>query len=106
MCFFIPFTWLFFAITDFSQLRMYLGCLFPFLNTGTGAAFAGDFEKYLGMYGINFLVGLIFCTDLPRKFYEKHKNNFFVLLALIIVFAASVYCLYLGMDDTFLYYQF
>ena len=106
MCFFIPFTWLFFAITDFAQLRMYLGRLFPFFDAGTGAAFAGDFEKYISMYGVTFLTGLIFSTEWPRRIYEKHKNNFLILLALIAVFVACVYCMYLGMDDTFLYYQF
>ncbi|MDY5648552.1 MAG: MBOAT family O-acyltransferase [Lachnospiraceae bacterium] len=106
MCFLIPFTWLFFAITDFSQLGIYLGKLFPFLGTASGAVYAGDFEKYLGLYGPVFAAGLVFCTGWPEKLYRKYQDKLPAILMLLLVFWACVYCMYLGMDDPFLYYRF
>lgn len=106
MCFLIPFTWLFFAITDLSQLWIYLGRLFPFGGGRGGAAYAGDFLKYARLYGPAFLAGLILCTEYPRKFYEKYKDRLFMTLALLGVFWICVYCMYQGMDDPFLYYRF
>lgn len=106
MMFVIPLSWLVFSITDLGQMRLYLTRLFPFLGTGGNAVFQGDFIKYGKMYLISLLAAVICCTGYPRKLYEKKKYHFLTGLFLVAVFWACVYCMYIGMDDPFLYFQF
>jgi len=111
MCFLIPFTWVFFAITDIGQLQIYLLKLFPFIGRLSGAAvqnivFEGDFIKYLSRYGIGLTAGILFCTGFPERIFQKHRNKVWMSLVLLIIFMASVYCIYRGFSDPFLYYRF
>ncbi len=114
MCFLIPFTWVFFAITDFGQLQIYLLRLFPFVRTllegGAQAeehmVFAGDFIKYVSMYGAGLAAGLVCCTGLPEKLFYRWRGKVWMSLVLLVIFWAAVYCLYRGMNDPFLYYRF
>jgi alginate O-acetyltransferase complex protein AlgI len=101
----IPLMWAVFAITDFSSLRIYFGRLFPFSGPGINV-YSLDYIKYGKMYGIVLLIGLFFCTQLPRKIYNRIKGSVFSAVVLIIVFWACVYCLYKGLDDPFLYFKF
>ncbi|MCR5706986.1 MAG: MBOAT family protein [Ruminococcus sp.] len=102
----IPLTWLLFAITDFRQLGIYFSRLLPIFHVKTYAVNDRDFAKYLGIYWKYFLAGTIFSTNIPEKIYKKIKDSYFIVILLIIVFWASVYCMYHGMDDPFLYYTF
>lgn len=108
MCFLIPVSWTLFAITDFGQLKIYLLRLFPFLaeHGSQAAVFAGDFEKYIGMYGIGLAAGVLCCTGLVEKVFMKWRNKFWMSILLLIVFGASVFCIYRGLNDPFLYYRF
>lgn len=108
MCFFIPVSWTLFAITDFLQLKVYLLKLFPVFGGGgsQAAVFAGDFEKYTGMYGIGLAVGILCCTGIVEKIFMKWRNKFWMSILLLILFGASVFCIYRGLNDPFLYYRF
>lgn len=111
MIFLIPFTWVFFAITDFGQLQVYLLKLFPFVGSIAGnvpetIVFGGDFAKYLSMYGMGLLAGVICCTGLAEKMFKKFRNKLWMSFVLLGMFAASVYCMYRGLSDPFLYYRF
>lgn len=108
MCFLIPVSWTLFAITDFGQLKVYLLKLFPFFTQGASSAviFAGDFEKYIAMYGIGLAAGLILCTGIAEKIFIKWRNKFWMSVLLLLIFGASVYCMYRGLNDPFLYYRF
>lgn len=108
MCFLIPVSWTLFAITDFQQLKIYLLRLFPFFGGSVSQAvvFAGDFEKYIGMYGVGLAAGLICCTGLIEKIFMKWRNKFWMSVLLLIIFGASVFCMYRGLNDPFLYYRF
>lgn len=106
MCFMIPFTWLFFAITDLNQLKIYLIKLLPFLGNAKEAVFTEDYLKFGKIYAVTLLTGLLFCTGLPAKLYHKLRNNMLSVIALLAVFWMSVYCMYIGMDDPFLYFRF
>ena len=108
MCFLIPVSWAVFAITDPVMLQVYFLKLFPFIG-GTGnqsVVFYGDFEKYIGMYGIGLAAGVICCTGLVEKIFMKWRNKFWMSLLLLIIFGAAVYCMYRGLNDPFLYYRF
>lgn len=104
----IPLSWLVFAVTDLRQLVVYLGRLFPFLAQpgGNGNVFQGDFAKYAEAYFLPLTAAIFCCTGIPRKLYEKGKYTFWVTAGLLILFWACVYCMYMGLDDPFLYYQF
>ncbi len=106
MCMAIPVSWLFFAVTDMGQIKLYLYKLFPFLGTSGKVLFAEDYLKYGKIYAVSLLVGLLFATPLPARLYQRYRQKLPVILALFLIFWLSVYCLYIGMDDPFLYFRF
>ena len=62
--------------------------------------------KYINMYGVGMLVGLICCTGLAEKIFMRWRNKFWMSVVLLIIFSASVLCMYRGLNDPFLYYRF
>lgn len=106
MCLVIPSSWLLFAITDLRQLHIYFRKLFPFLGGIGNTPFPKDYIKYGKIYAVSLIAGLIFSTTLPNRLYQKYKNNLLTLLLLLSVFWACIYCMYIGMDDPFLYFRF
>ena len=102
----IPLTWLLFAITDFHELGVYFKRLLPFIPQKTTAVMENDYIKYWKIYGKFFIAAFIFSTRLPEMIYKKLKNTIIVDLILLAVFWASVYCMYKGMNDPFMYFRF
>lgn len=102
----IPVSWLVFAITDMRQLSVYIKKLFPFLGQAGQTLFAEDYVKYWEIYGLFFLIAILFSTKLPAKIYEKFQFSYITLAGLLAIFWLSVYCLYIGMNDPFLYFRF
>lgn len=102
----IPLTWMVFAITDLNQIKVYFCRLFPFFGVGGEFVYARDYLKYGRTYGVLLLLCFLFCTPLPRRFYKKYSRSIPVTLALFAVFWASIYCLYIGLNDPFLYFRF
>lgn len=101
----IPLSWLLFAITDFSQLGEYFLRLIH-ISSEEGVVFEKDYVKYLGIYGKYFIAGILFSTKLPEIIYKKIKNSYIGIAVLLTIFWLSVYCMYQGMDDPFLYFRF
>ncbi len=106
MLFVIPLTWLIFAVTDISQLVVYFCRLLPFIPQQTYPVLEHDYLKYLGIYWKFFLAGAVFSTDLPERIYKKIKDTIAIKLVLLAVFWLSVYCIYKGMNDPFMYFRF
>ena len=106
MLFAIPLTWLVFAVPDPGQTAVYLGRLAPLAGQADGIVFQGDFLKYGKDYFLPLAASLLCCTGLPGRWYEAKKYTLPATLALVVLFWACVYCMYLGLDDPFLYYQF
>ena len=106
MILWIPLSWLVFVITDLSQLGIYLQKLFPFFGSTGTVLFQGDYLKYGKTYGIYLVLGILFATGVQEKLLKKNKTRLWVILLLLALFWASVYCMYLGMDDPFLYFRF
>lgn len=102
----IPLTWLIFAITDFGRLGVYFGRLFPFLGKGGSSVLKTDYVTSWHTYRVFFIAALIFSTKLPELIYKKIKNSIFCSLVLIAIFWGSVYCMYKGMNDPFMYFRF
>ena len=103
----IPLFWAVFAIEDISQLGLFFSRLFP-LSGGFFSVFRYDYLKYLKMYWIFFLVGTVLCFKKPFHLLKKldEKDHRFIQVFLFAVFAGSVYCMYKGFDDPFLYFRF
>ncbi len=159
MLFWIPMSWLLFAISDMKQLGIYFAKLWGF---GGEALFPTDYVNYFSTYGKWLILGLLFSTALPENIYKMMQNRqkyqlgqffwlaetlllailavtlkkwwlilliapvlfreyFYVQLPknrkaavgkvfwmpeLILIFSLSVYCIYRGMNDPFLYFRF
>ncbi len=101
----IPLTWAVFANTGLNKLILFFNRLSG-LEIQGGGRFAGDYIKYGKEYGLYLILCLIFCTTLPRKIWGKLNNKYIEAVILTAVFLASVYCVYIGLDNPFLYYQF
>lgn len=106
MCLAIPVTWLMFAVTDPVQMKIYFSRLFPILDRTGLLISVRDFLKYGKMYLVSLLAAFILCSGLPRKVYEKTKYSLVTTLILVFLFWSCIYCMYMGLDDPFLYYQF
>lgn len=107
MMFAIPLTWLLFAVTDLSQIWIYLQRLFPFFGKAEEFVyFAGDYLKYGKLYAVSLFAGFIFMTPAPRNLYNRWKNSPVTAFLLLLVFWGCVYCMKKGMNDPFLYFRF
>ena len=102
--FVVPLTWVCFAIPDLGDLRTYFGRLFGFV-AGVNVK-AGDFLQALQNYGLYLLVGVLLCTPLPKKLFERFKNNFFGMVILAILFWMCVDRIYSAGNNPFMYLRF
>jgi len=102
--FVVPLTWVCFAIPDLGDLRIYFGRLFGFV-AGVNVK-TGDFLQALQNYGLYLLVGVLLCTPLPKKLFERFKNNFFGMVILAILFWMCVDRIYSAGNNPFMYLRF
>lgn len=101
-----PLMWLTFVMTDFTSYQIYLSKMFPFFGAMGEAIFPTDYVKYLGIYWPFFLAGFFFLTKTSEELMKKLHKSFVMILFLAMVFGLSVYCMYMGMNDPFLYFRF
>ena len=101
MLFLIPITWAIFAITDLQQLIIMFKKMFTF-NEGL---YLLDYIKYFKIYGILIISGIICSTGVVEKLIIKKQNNIFTISLLIIIFCSSIYYLYIGLNNPFLYFS-
>ena len=76
------------------------------MGNTVGYLYAGDYMKYGQDYGICLIFCLFFSTRLPQKMWKKLGDTYVGKLVLVGIFIGVIYCLYIGMDNPFLYYQF
>ncbi len=101
----IPLTWAVFANSSWEQLVLFFKRLFG-IEVASGHVFAADYIKYGKEYGVYLLLCLMFCTRIPSRIWEKIKHTYAAQIILVVIFVGVVYCLYKGLDNPFLYYQF
>ena len=66
-----------------------------------------DYLEPLQIYWPFLLAGLLFSTTLPYKLLERFKKNkVIVVVILAAILGGSIYCMYMGYDDPFLYFRF
>lgn len=102
----IPLMWAVFAVSDMRELGVLFTRLFPFFGTGALSVFKYDYLKYLKEDYPFFIASILFSTRLPYKLLERIRNSVFVPILLLAIFSASIYCMYKGFDDPFLYFRF
>lgn len=106
MLFLIPLTWMIFAITDMHDLGVYAGRLIGISASEGGTVFAGDFTKFINLYGGLMAICAVLSVSGPAKLFNKIKDNVLGSLILFAIFWGSIYCLYIGLNDPFLYFRF
>jgi len=104
--FFIPISWVIFAITDLRQLMVYFGRLFPFLGMEGIAVNTQDIVKYSQTYGLLFAVGILLCIPAVFELIKKHRRNPIIALLLAAVFWYSVHFLISNQSNPFMYFSF
>lgn len=102
----IPLTWAFFAIEDLGEISIFFTRLFPFFGQGVWSTFRYDYLKYLKLYCPFLIAGVLFSTKLPYNILKRIKSRVAVIIITSIIFVASLYCMYRGFDDPFLYFRF
>ncbi len=102
---YIPVSWIIFAITDFSELRIYLLKMFPFFG-GAQTASLNDFWRLLDLYAPLLIAGVVLSVSYPQKLWEKIRDSALGIILLLAVFWYSVYLLAIGINNPFLYFRF
>ena len=102
----IPLIWAVFAIDDIGQLKVFFTRLFPFFGQNAWSIFRYDYLKYLKQYYPFFIAGILFSTRFPFQIMKRIKSPMVVCILIAIVFSASVHCMCIGLDDSFLYFRF
>ncbi len=106
----IPLFWAIFALEDKTQLALFFSRLFPmFSEQGAGSLMENDYLKYLKDYWYFFLIGLAFSTKIPYKLLyllKKEKKYLAIFIFLAAILLGSTYCMYIGLDDPFMYFRF
>ncbi len=100
----IPVTWVCFAVTDVSQLQVYLERMLGMIQEGRISA--GDWIRALQNYGGLFIVGAIACTSWVRKFFAKWKDSPVVSILLVVLFWICVWRLQVEGQNPFMYTNF
>lgn len=101
-----PLMWLTFLMTDFGDYKTYLLKMFPCFGNAGDVLFATDYLKYLEIYWPFFLAGFFFLTETSEKLLQRYHKTILMKLFLLFIFGLSVYCMYMGMNDPFLYFRF
>ena len=103
--FFVPLTWVVFAIPDMRGLKNYFMRLFPFFGSGINVN-TGDFMKQLMIYWPYFVFGLLLCTPHWYRLIVKNRRRMPVILFMTAVFWLSVYRIVIAESNPFMYFSF
>lgn len=92
--------WAIFYITDLGVLGKFISTLFSFTPDAR-------FGYYFGSYIVSIVIGILCSTSLTTKFYNKFKDNNYVMLPLLfVIFILSVAYLVDSTYNPFIYFRF
>lgn len=103
MILYIPLSWTLFVNTDLNKLILFFKRL---IGLGGEAVYVSDYIKYGKQYGIWLILCMLCCTYLPKIICGRLKDTILGYICLMLIFIGTAYCLYHGMNDPFLYFQF
>ncbi len=101
----IPMTWMIFAITDMQQLLNYLQNMIG-IHSSDVIVGSEQVLRYLKEYGLLFITCILCSTSWPMELYRKHKQKWYAVVAVIVIFCLSVYEIMAGSNNPFLYFRF
>lgn len=104
VCFVIPLTWMCFAISDFRELGVYFGRMFGFVE-GVSVNPA-DLYRVLAECGGTLILGVLLCTPLPKKLFDRFQDHPICMLFLAILFWLCVEQIRQNGNNPFLYFRF
>ena len=104
--FVVPLSWVAFAVTDLSELGVYMTRLFPFAGHAAGVINHLDYLKYLNDYAPLFLLGVLFATPLPETCYRLIERRWIGRVILLGIFGLCMYYLAVSANNPFLYFNF
>ncbi len=105
MIFYILISWTIFAISDFTELGVYLGRMFPFFGVGSTINPA-DFLKQLTTYAPLLITCIIFSTEYPEQLFDQIRHRKLGIVIALGIFWYAVYFLSIGVNNPFLYFRF
>ncbi len=101
----IPVSWMVFEITDLKQLLIYLGQLVG-IHADKVLVGTDQLLRYLQQYGWLFAVCALCATWLPVRLYRRFRRQPLTVLVCLGIFWFSVYEIYQGAANPFLYFRF
>ena len=100
--FVIVLSWVPFGVVDPGRSLLFLQKLF-----GMGVAVnPQDYVNYIGAYGPLMALGILLCTPVPEKIWQKLKNSIWTDALLFVLFWVGMYFMSTSAADPFLYFQF
>ena len=100
----IPVSWMCFAITDLSQLGVYLNKML-WLVPGISGGYE-DARKALSTYGGLLVISGLACTPVIEKLYHKWQDKLAVKVLLAVLFWYCIWRLILEGNNPFMYFSF
>ena len=100
----IPVTWMCFAITDISQLQVYLGRMFGLIE-GIRVS-AADWRKAMETYWYLFGIAFFACTPVVKRLFDRWKDSVVGMVILAALFWVCVWRLRVEGQNPFMYSNF
>lgn len=100
----MPMSWMLFAISNLSDIKIYFGRMFA-LVPGV-AVNSHDFIKYFSMYKLYFVLGIFFCMPFGWRLFKRYERSLLCSIILFCVFWYAIYQLSNGLNNPFLYFNF
>lgn len=104
--FFVPLTWVAFAVSDVRQLGIYFMRLFPVYRSPEMVINQMDYVKYMQDYWPLFVLGMLFSTSIPAALYKMFEKKWIGNIAVLFIFALSMYYLTVSTNNPFMYFNF
>lgn len=99
----IPVTWMFFAITDVGQLKLYVGRMF---GSSPEYVVAGDWRSALIAYGGLFVVAALASTPILKRIYYRWRDHKVMNVVLAALFWICVWRIMEEGNNPFMYFKF
>ncbi len=105
LIFVIVLSWVAFAINSPAELLDYFKCLFG-VHLANASPAKHQFIRFIRTYWYLIAGGLFMMTPLPRMIYSKFSKKWWMLIVLVLMFAASIFFIHKGNGNVFMYYAF
>lgn len=99
----IPVTWMFFAITDIEQLKIYVGRMF---GSTPEYVVAGDWRNALATYGSLLVVAALASTPILKRIYHRWRDHMVMNVVLAVLFWICVWRIMVEGNNPFMYFKF